>query len=335
MSGKKNEKPKAPPSPQPADLAGAPYSLTAARKAALTVEANAITGLASFPGRLAQRIRRFGEIRLAAERDAAFLIKTPFHDEAPLTLAEIQGQRDRIEFLRLSESQFQALRSTQRDAFLAFETLGAEAAAIKIRLLRTFDLRFVKDPEGRKVVSAIRVGTGDPDLVQDLSDILLLSDKHADYLAQCPRGEAADVARLRVLSPMLSHLLAAKGISEEAMAARRLRDGAYALVVQTESRLRTGATYWYEGTEKMKDYAPFVAPTKGSGAEEDASGEEAIAPADATEPAEAAKPAEPAKPAKAAKPADAAKPAEPAKPAEAAKPAESAKNAKTGGNGKA
>ena len=57
-----------------------------------------------------------------------------------------------------------------------------------------------------------------------------------------PRGEAADVVRLRLLSPMLSHLLAAKGISEEAMAARRLRDGAYTLVVQTESRLRTGAT---------------------------------------------------------------------------------------------
>jgi len=314
MSGKKNEKPKAPPSPQPADLAGTPYSLTPARRAALTVEAKAVTVLAAFPGRLAQRIRRFGEIRLAAERDAADLIKSPFHDEAPLTLAEIQGQRDQIEFLRLSESQFQALRTTQRGAFLAFETLGAKAEAIKIRLLRTFDVRFLKSPDGRKRVSAIRDGKGDPDLVQDVSDILLLCDEYADYLATCPRGEADDVASLRVLSPRLSHLLAAKGMSEEAIAARRLRNGAYTLVVQTENRVRVGAAYWYDGTEKMKDYAPFVAPTKASGAEEDAEGDAATDPAEVATPAEAAKPADAVKPAKAAKPAGSAKSAKSAKP---------------------
>jgi hypothetical protein len=274
------------------NLADAPYSLTKERSAALTTLAGAITALASFPGRLAQRIRRFGEIRLAAERDASELIRTPFHDDAPLTLAEIHEQRDRIEFLRISESRFQALRTTQKQAFTEFETVGAEAAAIKGRLLRTFDLRFVKDPEGRKRVTAIRAGTGDPDLVQDLSDILVLCDEHADYLAQCPRGEAADVARLRLLSPRLSHLLAAKGISEDAFAARRLRDGAYTLVTQTESRLRAAAAYWYEGTEKMKDYAPFVAPTRGSSAEE---GDDVEGGGEGADPAEAAKPVEPAK----------------------------------------
>ena len=310
MSGK--TKAKASLTPITPDPAATPYSLTPARSAALTAQALALPALATFPGRLAQRIRHFGEIRLAAERDAADLIKTPFHDEAPLTLAEIQGQRDQIEFLRLAESRFQALRGTQREAFVEFETRSAEALAIKIRLLRTFDVRFVKDPDGRKRVSAIRVGTGDPDLVQDVSDILLLCDEHAAYLATCPRGEAADVARLRVLSPLLSHLLAAKGMSEEAMAARRLRNGAYTLVAQTEGRIRAGAAYWYDGTEKMKEYAPFVAPTKASGAEDGAEGEEgakpvapaeAAAPADAAKPAEVVKPAEPAKSAKAAKPA--------------------------------
>jgi hypothetical protein len=138
--------------------------------------------------------------------------------------------------------------------------------AAKIRLLRTLDLRFVADAEGRRRVSAIRKGEGDPDLVQDVSDILVLCDEHASYLATCPRGEAADVARLRELSPTLPHLLAAKGMSEDAAPAHQLRNGAYTLVIQTESRFRAAAAYWYEGTEKMKDYAAFVAPSRGSGA---------------------------------------------------------------------
>jgi hypothetical protein len=98
----------------------------------------------------------------------------------------------------------------------------------------------------------------------DVSDILLLSDENKAYIDGCPRGEAVDVARLRVLSPQLSHLLAAKGMSEDATKARKRRDGAYALVVQTETRFRVAATYWYEGTEKVKDYAAFVAPAKGT-----------------------------------------------------------------------
>lgn len=269
----------------PASPAG--YTLTAERSAALTLEAIAAgAAVVTFPGRLAQRVRRSGEIRLAAERDADDLLRTPFHGAPPLTLEEIRGQRDRIEFLRISESRYQALRATQKQAFTEFETTAGEAAAIKTRLLRTFDLRFAADAKGRKRVSAIRDGDGDPDLVQDVSDILVLCDEHAGYLAECPRGEAADVTRLRELSPILSHLLAAKGMGEAAIKARRLRNGAYALVMQAEGRFRLAATYWYEGTEKMKDYAPFVVPAKGSGAEEEGEGGEG---GEGEEPAEATK----------------------------------------------
>lgn len=250
------------------------YTLTEPRIAALTAEANALgSALPAFPGRLAQRIRRSGEIRLAAERDAADLVRTPFHNAPPLTSLEITTQRDRIEFLRQSESKFQALRSSQKDAFTQFETLGSEAAAIRTRLLRTFDLRFTDDTNGKKRLSDIRKGEGDPDLVQDVSDILLLCDEQKVYLASCPRDEAADVAKLRELSPKLSHLLAAKGMSEEAQKARQFRDASYALVMKTETRLRAAASYWYDGTEKMKDYAAFVAPTKGSPADEAADAE--------------------------------------------------------------
>ena len=112
--------------------------------------------------------------------------------------------------------------------------------------------------------SEIRKGDGDPDLVQDVSDILLLCDENKAYIDGCPRDEPADVARLRELSPQLSHLLAAKGMSEDATKARKRRDGAYALMMQTEARFRLAATYWYDGTEKVKDYAAFVAPAKGS-----------------------------------------------------------------------
>jgi hypothetical protein len=268
MSGKPKEKAKESPSPKGPVVTSAAtvtYSLTPERTAVLTAEAAALGDtLPAFPGRLAQRVRRSGEIRIAAERDAADLIRTPFHKAPMLTLAEIHAQRDRIEFLRDCESRFQALRSSQKDAFAEFETLGGEAAQIKTKLLRTFDLFFIEDPKGRKRVSDIRAGDGDPDLVQDVSDILLLAGEHKDYIDDCPRGEAADVASLRVLSPKLSHLLAAKGMSEEATKARKRRDASYALVMQTETRFRLAAAYWYEGTEKVKDYVAFVAPAKGS-----------------------------------------------------------------------
>ena len=265
MSKKSKEDPKATQSPQ---SPAAAYSLTPERAAVLMAEAAALGDtLPAFPGRLAQRVRRSGEIRIAAERDAAELVLTPFQKAPKLTLAEIHAQRDRIEFLRESESRFQALRSGQKEAFIQFETLGREAAGIKVNLLRAFDLCFIDDPKGRKRVSDIRAGDGDPDLVQDVSDILLLADEHKTFINGCPRGEAADVARLRVISPQLSHLLSAKGMSEDATNARKKRDGAHGLVMQTETRLRTGAAYWYEGTEKAKDYAAFVAPAKGSPAD--------------------------------------------------------------------
>ena len=263
------------------------YTLTAERTAALTASAGAARlGTAGFPGRLAHRIRRFGETRLAAERDMADLVRTPLHDEPPITRDEILGQRDRIEFLRITESRFQALRSTQQQAFTEFEVLAVEASAIRARLLRTFDVRFAKNAAGKKRVSAIRKGSGDPDLVQDVSDLLVLCGEHTKYLAGCPRGEAADVVRLREISPLISHLLAAKGMSEDALLARHLRDGAYVLVVEAENRFRIGAAYWYEGTDKMKDYTPFISPTRAG-----AAADPAADPADPTDPAPPAAPA--------------------------------------------
>ena len=268
MSGKPKEKDKAAETPHNVvvtSAAPASYSLTPERTAVLAAEAAALgENLPVFPGRLAQRVRRSGEIRIAAERDADDLIRTPFNKAPKLTLAEIHAQRDRIEFLRESESRFQALRSSQKEAFADFEKLGGEAATIKTKLLRAFDLFFEGDAKGAKRVSEIRKGDGDPDLVQDVSDILLLCDENKGYIDGCPRGEAVDAARLRVLSPLLSHLLAAKGMSEEATKARKRRDGAYALVMQTETRFRLAAAYWYDGTEKVKDYVAFVAPAKGS-----------------------------------------------------------------------
>ena len=300
MPGKLKEKLEAAqPAKSPIVTTAAPvaYSLTSERAAVLTTEAGALGDtLPAFPGRLAQRVRRSGEIRIAAERDAADLVRTPFHDAPMLTLAEIHAQRDRIEFLRDSESRFQALRSSQKDAFAEFELLGGEAAQIKVKLLRAFDLRFTESPKGRKRVSDIRKGDGDPDLVQDVSDILLLCDEYKEYIDGCPREEAADVVRLRELSPKLSHLLAAKGMGEEATKARKRRDGAYALVMATETRFRLAGAYWYEGTEKVKDYAAFVAPTKGSPADdESADGADALEPvvAPAPDPVGATGPAKP------------------------------------------
>jgi hypothetical protein len=173
-----------------------------------------------------------------------------------------------------------------------FSQQAAEAAEHKQTLFRFFDLRFKNNLDGQKRISAIREGSGDADLIQDVSDLLLLCAEHKEAIDKAPRGEAAAAARLYELSPLLSRLLADKALSPAALRARKLRDAAYTLVMNTERRLRTAAEYWYAGTDKMKDYAPFVgstAPAAGEGEDEEAAPAaptaDGGAPVDATAPA--------------------------------------------------
>ncbi|WP_437825259.1 ATPase [Sorangium sp. So ce1153] len=237
----------------------AAYTLGAAREAELLREAESLgDDTLFFPGKLARRVIWASRIQLAAERDAADLVRTPFpEDEPPLTLEEIHGLRDKIELLRVTQSRWQAAQQRQERAAATFAKPAAEAALHRQTLLRFFDLRFKKSPEGQKRLMAIRAGNGDADLVQDVSDLLLLCSEHAEALDRAPRGEAAAVARLRELSPLLARMLADKTLSPEALRSRKLRDAAYTLVVNAERRLRAAAEYWYAGTDKTKDYAPF------------------------------------------------------------------------------
>jgi hypothetical protein len=255
---------------------GAPeFTLSAEREAELLRAAESIGDNASlFPGKLARRVIWSSRIQLAAERDAADLVRTPFAEgEPPLTREEIRELREKIELLRIVQSRWQAAQQRQERAAADFQRPAAEAAQIKRSLLRFFDLRFKKSPEGQKRLMAIRAGSGDADLVQDVSDLLLLCSEHAEALQKAPRGEAAAVARLRELSPVLARMLADKTFTPEAQRSRKLRDAAYTLVVHAERRLRAAADYWYAGTDKLKDYAPFPA-ARGASAGGEGEGEE-------------------------------------------------------------
>ncbi|WP_437624498.1 hypothetical protein [Sorangium sp. So ce1151] len=114
------------------------------------------------------------------------------------------------------------------------------------------------------------------------SDPLLLCSEHAEAIDKAPRGEAAAVDRLREFSPLLARMLADKTLSPEALRSRKLRDAAYTLVVNAERRLRAAAEYWYAGTDKMKDYAPFPvsrgAASTGEEEEDEAGAEDEGAP---------------------------------------------------------
>jgi len=219
-----------------------------------------------FPGKLARRVAWSSRIQLAAERDAAELSRTPFGEgEPPLTRGEIRGQRDRIEMLRLTQSRWQALQNGQQKATRDFEQAAAEAGQHRQTLLRFFDLRFRNDPEGQRRLAAIRAGKGDADLVQDVSDVLVLCEEHRQAVEKGPRGEGEAASRLQKLSPKLSRLLADKALSPEMLEARLTRDAVYTLVMRGERRLRAAAEYWYGGTERAKEYAAFVASGGGRG----------------------------------------------------------------------
>ncbi|WP_437648863.1 ATPase [Sorangium sp. So ce362] len=251
----------------PPSRGAAAYTLSAAREAELLREAESLgENTLLFPGKLARRVIWSSRILLAAERDAVDLVRTPFpEDEPPITREDLHTFRDKIELLRVTQSRWQAAQRRRERAIAAFEKPATEAAALRRTLLRFFALRFKKSPEGQKRLAAIRAGSGDADLVQDVSDLLVLCAEHAEALREAPRGEAAAAARLRELSPLLTRVLADKTFTPEAQRARKVRDAAYTLVVTAERRLRAAAEYWYAGTDKMRDYAPFPV-TRGASA---------------------------------------------------------------------
>ncbi len=247
---------------RPTPGAAGDHWLTPEREAELRTAIAAIPDqdILRSPGRVADRVRWAAGIWISATRDAGELAKAPFFDEPDLSPEEIAHWRDQFDMLRLAQSAFVAVRGAQKSASGEFQTLADEAAVHKETLLRTFTLRFRNDRAGLKRVVAIRKGTGDADLVQDVSDILGLCAGEEAYLARGSNGEAEAARRLAEMSPKMLSLLGAKARDEGTRAALRLRNGAYTLVQATERRIRAAAEYCYDGTPKMKEYAAYVPP---------------------------------------------------------------------------
>lgn len=238
--------------------------LSPSRVAQLTASAGAFGGkVREFPGHIEQRLTRLTALAQAARRDAADLVRTPFHGEPALTTQEIEGLAEQVAFLRWAVSNHRSFKGSREQASERFDQLAPVARQHIRVLLAALDVRYRQDPTGRGRVSAIRAGEGDADLVQDVSDTLRECQPHQAYLAGCPRGESASLAWLRQHQDDLAQLHASKGPSESSADARRLRDVAFSLAAQTERRLRAAASYWYEGTPRFDPYAAFVAPSKG------------------------------------------------------------------------
>lgn len=249
---------KAPPKASPKTNVAPSKALTPAEERALMAEARALGGAAiSFPGKAAMRFAWAEKIQHAASRDAADLVRTPFHGEPPMTHDEIRAQGKRIAFLRVAEARWQMYLANTRRANEDLAVPATEAAQHRATLLRFFGLRYRNNPEGRKWIAHVREGSGDADLVQDVTDILERCSLEAAAIAEAPRAEANAHARLEALLPALKELLSARSLSPEGQAARALRNGAYTLVARGEQRLRAAAEYWYGGTDKVKDYAAF------------------------------------------------------------------------------
>lgn len=242
--------------------------LSAAREEELTSAIGALADdeIVLFPGRLAERVRWAAGVWVSATRDADDLVRVPFFDEPDLSKEEIASFRDRIEMMRLTQSRFMVVRGVVKVATAEFQVLADEAAIHKENLLKTFTLRFRNDRAGLKRVALIRQGTGDADLVQDVSDILGLCVGHEKYLARGTNGEAVAARRLAEMSGPMVALLGKKTRDEGTRGVRRLRDGAFTLLQATERRIRAAAEYCYGGTPKMKEYAAYL-PPKGAKAD--------------------------------------------------------------------
>lgn len=289
-SATKKQQTKSSPNHQPKpSVSPEPLHLSSERRAQIEAEARALgDNVFLFPGKLARRAAWSAKIHAAAERDAKDLTRAPFpDDEGNITPDEITAHGEQIHYLRSTQSAWRAVQAGQKKAFADFDDAAEEAAAHKETLLRFFALRYKNNADGQRWITDVRAGSGDADLLQDVSDILVRCEKEKSAIKNAPRGEAHAAARLAALAPALSRLLAAKSLTAEARDARKLRDGVYTLVINTERRLRAAAEYWYAGTDRLKDYAAFPASPGGSadeGDEEDSIDTEPAAPAATPQP---------------------------------------------------
>lgn len=157
--------------------------------------------------------------------------------------------------LRYAQSAWMKDRYSKEEARQEWDTQSPIAVELKNELEHAFRFAFRLRPDLLNKVKAIEEGTGNEDLVQDLSDLSVLGKANQPLL----EAIAFDVAKLDTAATMssdMSALLAAmNGERAENNSAKTARDKAYTLLKNAVDEIREAGKYvFWKDSNKLKGY---------------------------------------------------------------------------------
>ena len=156
---------------------------------------------------------------------------------------------------RVAESLWKRERNTPQDAQKEWNKRSPAAYALRDQLLHAFRYAFRNDEKLLNRVSAIAEGTGDADLIQDLSDLAALGTKNSKLLAQINFDanllEAAST-EADELAVVLAQANGEKGIDSQV---KITRDRAYTYMQQAANEIKNCGRYvFWKNEDRLKGY---------------------------------------------------------------------------------
>lgn len=210
-----------------------------------------------------------------ASRDAAQLVTVPLAEGA-LTADEIADLAPRVAYVHELLQQWNDARATgsvdlgeTAPAAVAPDSPAALRASMRgvIKgLLRAFDVRFERNPAGRKLLHGIRTElrvTSDAGLLSATVRTLRLcrSTAHRDFIVSLPKGEARDVERLATMHAALVRSMNEApdtGVDDLSVTLSR----AWSVVARSLARVCSAGRYLYADDPARKgSYAAWRRPT--------------------------------------------------------------------------
>ncbi|MBR09744.1 MAG: hypothetical protein CMP48_18920 [Rickettsiales bacterium] len=157
--------------------------------------------------------------------------------------------------LRYAQSVWSKDRYSQEEARQEWDQKSPIAIGLKDELEHAYRFAFRKRPDLLSKVQAIEEGTGNADLVQDLSDLAVLGKANLP-LVKVVGINAAKLAEAETMSTEMSGLLAAmNGERAESGEGKIIRDKAYTLLKNAVDEIReAGKFVFWKDSNKLKGY---------------------------------------------------------------------------------
>ncbi len=156
---------------------------------------------------------------------------------------------------RTAEAMWKREQHTPQDAQKEWEERAPAAYELHGRLLHDFRYAFRNDERLLKKVSDITDGTGDADMIQDLSNLVALGEQNSRLLAQI-NFDAALLATAATEADELAILLAqANGEKEIDSQVKITRDRAYTYMQQAANEIKNCGRYvFWKNEDRLKGY---------------------------------------------------------------------------------